>query len=166
MTASTGPLTCTKFVTSCSTKTKPFSPNRWEMLSTLPVSRLSMATTSSPRPTSVSQMCEPRKPAPPVTTMRATGSAPPDGVVGEATPADGRRVEQVAGVDQSPFGHEATDLLEVEPAELVPLGEHDEHRCALARGVGIGCHLEAVDRASYCGVVGPQAGAALLQLVH
>src|SRR5207248_4537975 len=136
------------------------------MFSTLPVSRLSMATTSSPRPTSVSQMCEPRKPAPPVTTMRATTSAPPDGVVGEAPPADGRWVEQVAGVDQSPLGHEATDLLEVEPAELVPLREHDQHRCALARRVGVGCHLETVDRPCDGRVIGPQTGTALLQLVH
>src|SRR5436305_12045713 len=48
-------------------------------------------------------------------------SAPPDGVVGEATAADGCRVEEVAGVDQPPLGHQAPDLLEVEPAKLVPL---------------------------------------------
>src|SRR3546814_3859686 len=41
------------------------------MLSTEPVTRLSMATTSSPRSSSAWQRCEPRKPAPPVTTTRA-----------------------------------------------------------------------------------------------
>src|SRR6476469_5612077 len=101
------------------------------MFSTLPVSRLSMATTSSPRCTSASQMCDPRKPAAPVTTMRAT-SAPAHGVVGKAAAANGRGVEQVAGVDEAAFGHDPADLLEVQPAELVPPGEHAQHGCVLA----------------------------------
>src|SRR4051794_11157352 len=122
MTASTGPLTCTKLVTSCSTNTKPFSPNRCEMFSILPVSRLSMATTSLPRASSASQRCDPRNPAPPVTTTRVT-SAPADAVVDEAAAAHGGRVEQVAGVDHPALGHQPADLVEVEPPKLVPLGE-------------------------------------------
>src|SRR4051794_39510149 len=158
MTASTRPLTWTKLVTSCSTNTKPFSPKRWEMLSIDPVSRLSMATTSSPRASSASQRCEPRKPAPPVTTTRATlRSAPPDAVVREAAPADCGRIEQVPGVDDAALGHQAADLVEVEPPELVPLGQHQEDGRVLAGRVRIGRHLEAVDLAGHGRVVGADA---------
>src|SRR3954451_24206789 len=165
MTASTGPLTWTKLVTSCSTNTNPFSPNKWEMFSTDPVRRLSMATTSSPRRTSDSQMWDPRKPAPPVTTMRAT-SAPADGVVGEAPAADGGGVEQVAAVHQTAFGHHAADFLEVEPPELVPLREHEQHGRPFARRVGIGGHLEAVDALGHGRVIGPDAGPALAEAIQ
>src|SRR5262245_30631131 len=43
---------------------------RWAMFAIAPVRRLSMPTTESPRSSSVSQRCEPMKPAAPVTTMR------------------------------------------------------------------------------------------------
>src|SRR5258706_8757464 len=43
-------------------------PARCEMLSVLPVMRLSMAMTRCPSARSRSDRCEPRKPAPPVTT--------------------------------------------------------------------------------------------------
>src|SRR4051812_40024762 len=121
MTASIRPLTCTKLVTSCSTNTKPFSPNRCEMFSMLPVRRLSMATTSSPRASNASQRCDPRNPAPPVTTTRAT-SAPADAVVGEAAAANSSGVEQIASVDHPALGHQPADLVEVEPPKFVPLG--------------------------------------------
>src|SRR5439155_15814061 len=153
-------------MTSYSTKTKPFSPKRWEMLSTDPVRRLSMATTSSPRRISASQMCDPRKPAPPVTTTRPTPSAPTDGVVGEAAAADGGRVEEVAGVDQTARGQQPADFLEVEPPELVPLREHEQHGRPFARCVRVGRHLEAVHAVGDSRVVGPNAGAALLEAVQ
>ena len=44
-------------------------------------------------------------------------------------------VEEVARVDDVPAGHQVGDLVDVEPAELVPLGEHGEHLGALHRGV-------------------------------
>ena len=72
------------------------------MLSTLPVTRLSMATTSSPRSSSASQRCEPRNPAPPVTTIRPSiRPRPMRRCVRRSRGGRSarRRVEQVAGVD-------------------------------------------------------------------
>src|SRR5438552_7747725 len=136
------------------------------MLSTDPVRRLSMATTSSPRRISASQMCDPTNPAPPVTTTRATSSAPSDGVVGEAPAADSGRVEKIAGIDQAALRHQPADLLEVEPPELVPLGEHEQHRRPFAGRVGVGRHLQAVDTVGDGGVVSPDTSTALLEAVQ
>ena len=90
-------------------------------------------TTWSPRASSARHRCEPRKPAPPVTTTRAHSGRPMP-VVGEAAPAHGRRVEEVAGSRRSagPVSS-AAHLVEVEPAELVPLGEHGHHLGARRR---------------------------------
>ena len=74
--------------------------------------------------------------------MTTRAIRPPDALVREAPPASGRAVEQVAGVDDARLGHEPDHLVEVEPLELVPLGEHGEHRRTLAGGVGVGHHLE------------------------
>src|SRR5262245_46099639 len=46
------------------------SERRWAMLPMSPVIRLSMPMTESPRASSVSQRCDPMKPAAPVTTIR------------------------------------------------------------------------------------------------
>src|SRR4051812_41269174 len=52
-------------------------PARCAMLSTLPVSRLSMPTTVQPRSSSVSDRCDPMKPAAPVmTALGMCGSSP------------------------------------------------------------------------------------------
>ena len=42
-------------------------------------------------------------------------------------------IEQVAGVDDRGRRHRRAHAVEVEPAELVPLGEHREHVRAVAR---------------------------------
>src|ERR1039458_3453487 len=55
-------------VTSCSINLKPRLPPKCEMLSTAPVTKLSMPTTLCPRANNRSTRCEPRKPAAPVTT--------------------------------------------------------------------------------------------------
>src|SRR5262245_42401879 len=55
-------------VTSCWMNLKSGLPPRWAMLSTEPVTKLSMAMTLWPRASSRSTRWEPRKPAPPVTT--------------------------------------------------------------------------------------------------
>src|SRR4029453_1595948 len=47
---------------------------RWAMLCMSPVSRLSMPTTEWPRSRSVSQRCDPMKPAAPVTTVLGMGT--------------------------------------------------------------------------------------------
>ena len=105
-------------------------------LSARPVDRSSTQTTSSPRATRAVAEMRAEEPRPPVTTTRryAPRTAPrpdrahrrPDAHVGEAQPAHGGRVEQVAGVDHGRLGQQVADLGEVEPAELVPLGEHDD----------------------------------------
>src|SRR3990172_7566708 len=58
-----------KLETSCLIKRKSSLPARWAMLSTLPVTRLSMAITWWPSWSRRSQRCEPTNPAPPVTTI-------------------------------------------------------------------------------------------------
>src|SRR5215217_4324176 len=93
-----------------------------------PVARLSMATTSSPRSSRESQRWEPRNPAPPVTTTRrpllpATRLLATEADVAEAATADRGRLEQVPGVDDDRRAHEAGHGGELEPAELVPLGQ-------------------------------------------
>src|SRR6266498_3223625 len=58
-----------KLVTSCLTNRNRGS-RRWAMLSSVPVTRLSMQTTSQPRASRKSQRWEPMNPAPPVTRTR------------------------------------------------------------------------------------------------
>src|SRR3990172_1439821 len=58
-----------KLETSCLMKRKSSLPARWAMLSTLPVTKLSIATTWWPSWSRRSQRCEPTNPAPPVTTI-------------------------------------------------------------------------------------------------
>src|SRR5829696_6697422 len=108
------------------------------MFSSRPVARLSMATTSSPRSRSESQRWEPRNPAPPVTTTRRPlmRSLAAEADVGEPAAADGGGLEQVPGVDDDGRAHEPGDGGELQPAELVPLGEHHQDVGPLARGVG------------------------------
>ena len=132
------------------------------MFSTAPVTRLSIATTSSPRSSSARQRCEPRNPAPPVTTTRAMVGIvsdrfdacavrrperatvrrrrwAADAVVAEPGGADGARVEQVARVDDHRAGrHQRGDLVEVDLGELRPLGGDHEH-VAPARRLGGTC---------------------------
>src|SRR6478672_6453559 len=102
-------------------KVKPRVPKRSSMLVIDPVTRLSRHTTWSPRSSSARQRCDPRKPAPPVTTTRAM-SEPTDAGDREAPTTERLPVEQVAGVDDGRLAQRRGHLVEVEPAELVPLG--------------------------------------------
>src|SRR5687768_6891398 len=128
-TASTGPGTWRKLLTSECTKVNSRWPESPARLSRLPVTRLSTATTVSPRSSSFRLRCEPRKPAPPVTTTRLIarppgrsmaswsglpGRSPTDPFVGEAPPAQGGGVEEVAGVDHARLLHGRRHLGEVE----------------------------------------------------
>ena len=145
ITTSTGAVDLDALLTSCSTKVKPGRcDERARRCAASPVTRLSTATTSSPRSSSASQRCEPRNPAPPVTTTRRHQLAA-DAAVLEAAPRERGPVEQVAGVDDLAGGHQVRHLVDVEPAELVPLGEHDEHLGALDRGVRVVDHLDALE---------------------
>src|SRR5690606_31297874 len=100
--------------TSWRTNVKRSRPKRCSMLSADPVIRLSTATTSSPASSSAWHRCEPRNPAPPVTTTRrpATSGAT-DALVHEPGAHPGGAVEQVAPVHELAGGHEAGDLLDV-----------------------------------------------------
>ena len=57
-------------VTSCLINSKYGLPSKWRMLSLEPVNRLSTQMTSFPSSSNLSQRCDPRKPAPPVTNIR------------------------------------------------------------------------------------------------
>src|SRR6476659_6283622 len=109
-----------------------------------PVIRLSRQTTSSPRSSSRSQRCEPRKPAPPVTTTRAT-SGPTDALIDEPAAQEGGAIHQVAGVDHPLGGHGLADLAGVPPLEPGPRGEDGEDLGAGTGGVGVGGDLDAVE---------------------
>src|SRR5687767_1363154 len=187
-TASTGPGTWRKLLTSECTNVNCGCPERPARLSRLPVTRLSTATTVSPRSSSFRHRCEPRKPAPPVRTTRLIdrppgrlmtswtglpGRSSTYAYVGEAPPAQGGGVEEVAGVDHAGLFHGGGDLGEVQPAELVPLGQHDQHCRSLADAVRVAGHLDAVqpgvrrprgDR--HRRVVGPDLGAQRPQAVQ
>src|SRR5690349_4041280 len=125
----------------------PGAPKRCSMLCTVPVTRLSSTTTWSPRASSASHRCDPMKPAPPVTTTRriSAPSVPADSGVGEAAPAQRFTVEQVASVDYRALTHRLADLVEVEPLELVPLGQHDEGGRPVARRIRIAGQHDAFE---------------------
>ena len=106
------------------------------MLLTEPVTRLSTAITRSPRSSSARHRCEPRNPAPPVTTTRATRYLPMPWYSNPARRHSLRSSRLRASTTARP-GHPDGDLAGIEPAVVVPLGEHDEHVGALGRLVRI-----------------------------
>src|ERR687897_3039489 len=114
-----------------------------------------MATTSSPRSSSASHMCEPRNPPPPVTTTRAIGtlrlrsSGSADGLVDESSPFERVSVEQIPCVYHSRHGEHLFNLGEVKPAKLIPLREDEQYVRPVAGAVGVVGDLDAVkDRSS------------------
>src|SRR4051794_38789213 len=120
------------------------------MFRTAPVTRLSSTTTSSPRASSASHKWEPRKPPPPLTTTRAirrayVRSCAPDALVVEASTAQRLTVEEVAAVDDTRRGQCVGHLVEIEPLELVPLREHEQHLGTETGGVGISSDLDALE---------------------
>ena len=76
---------------------------------------------------------------------------PPDALVREAPAAHRGRIEQVAGVDDRGAAHRVAHPVEVEPAELVPLGEQHDRVGARRRVVGVGAQLDARERARAAG---------------
>src|SRR5947209_15844937 len=88
------------------------------MFAAVPVTRLSTHTTCQPSASSRSQRCEPRKPAPPVTTARKLGAT--DAAVNEAPFPHRLRVEDVATVDDDGAAHQTFDAIQVELSKFVP----------------------------------------------
>src|SRR5262252_10527845 len=127
-TASSGPSTKMKCVTSWRTKRNRFSGSRCAMLRGFPVRRLSIAITSWPSARRRSQRWLPRKPAPPVTStlMRLPFSRPSDALVAPAVDPHLAGLVDVPQVDHDGLLHPRGEAWQVERAELVPLGrEHD-----------------------------------------
>src|SRR5712692_7981429 len=155
-TASTGPSRKSGSLTLCWTDSNDLLSRSCAMFLVVPVTRLSTQTTFQPSFSNRSQRCDPRKPAPPVTTARKSGTA--DAPVDEAAFAHCLGVEDVAAVDDHGTAHQALDAIEVEVAKLVPLGD-DEQRVRTGRhGVGVlavldRVHLRLEDR-HRLGVVG------------
>src|SRR2546425_7583237 len=122
---STGPSTPMYSVTSCRTNAKPGRPRRCSMFSTEPVMRLSMQTTSAPRPRRNSHRCEPMKPAPPVTRTRIESGrkdGPAADRVGlEAEPTHALGLPHVAAVEDDRPTHQGTHPFQVEGLDIVPL---------------------------------------------
>src|SRR6266513_5034535 len=94
------------------------------MFEAAPVTRLSTHTTCQPSASSRSLRCDPRKPAPPVTTARKLGAA--DAAIDEAAFPHRPGVEDVAAVDDDGAAHQALDAIEVELSKFVPLGDDQE----------------------------------------
>src|ERR1700675_1185918 len=130
-----------KLVTSYSTKTKRGSW-MWAMLSSEPVRRLSMQTTSQPFARRKSQRWEPMNPAPPVTRTRTQAPSgrqdgfPSDRVVLEAEAPHPLRLPEVAAVEDHGALEQAAQPLEVEVLELVPLRHQHDRVRSLVRLVG------------------------------
>src|SRR5205807_4390879 len=119
---------------------------RWTMFSDAPVTKLSTQTSFQPSANKRSHRCDPRKPAPPVTTARRPPPCPPpngegilgatDAAVDKTAVAHGLRVEDVPAVDDNRPTHQALHAIEIELSELVPFGHHQQCVGALCHGVG------------------------------
>src|SRR5215469_18916689 len=109
-------------------------------LASFPVNRLSRQSTEWPSAIKASQRCEPRKPAPPVTTARMTlprnpfwtkqscmsHGFSPDAVVGEAVLAHKRELEHVAPIQDDRMLHRSFQPWQINRAELAPVCQNQE----------------------------------------
>src|SRR4051812_27579937 len=76
----------------------------------------------------------------PVTAFRPGSSGTSDAEVDEATFAHPSRIEDVPAIEDNGLLHQLLHSLEVRPAELVPLGQHEETvrlLQGLVRGLGV-----------------------------
>src|SRR5712692_3073136 len=95
-------------------------------LSREPVMKLSSASTRMPRFSRASHRCDPMKPAPPEMTALCLLLVAADTPISETEIAHHLRVVDVAAVDDHRPAHRGFDAAEVEPAELVPLRDHNQ----------------------------------------
>src|SRR3989475_11057621 len=111
-------------------------------LSREPVMKLSSDSTRVPRASRASHRCEPMNPAPPETTARSLLLVAAYTSVGEAESAHVLRVIDVAPVDDHRTAHRRLDPAEVELAELVPFGHHDQRVRAIGESIRITAVLD------------------------
>src|ERR1041385_6970773 len=99
-----------KFVTSWCTKLKRGFPMRWAMFDGSPVMRLSTQTTVCPSARRRSHRCEPRTPAPPVTTLTRSDAgmvrSPADAEVVESLLGEYRRIVDISSVENNVAAHD------------------------------------------------------------
>src|SRR3989475_7016052 len=111
-------------------------------LSREPVMKLSSDSTRVPRASRASHRCEPMNPAPPETTARSLWLVAAYASVGEAESAHVLRVIDVAPVDDHRTAHRRLDPAEVELAELVPFGDHNQRVRAIGESIRITAVLD------------------------
>src|SRR5215472_11831193 len=102
-------------VTSICWNVKSGSSRWWATLSKLPIERLSMAITRSPRAINASTTCEPMKPAAPVTATASPSAMPP------IVAATNCYIAQPGGLDRLLVEHIATVQHELATLEPRPL---------------------------------------------
>src|SRR4051812_9738486 len=131
------------------------------MLRRVPGKKLSTQRTSCPCAINRSQRCEPRNPAPPVTSifltwpslsLRATRflpagdlaftwqpscPRPSDGNISESVAAYFGRIEDVAKVDEDKGGHLLLDPFKIEGPESIPLGDDHQGIATFRAGVRV-----------------------------
>src|ERR1700730_10194130 len=130
----------------------PNSAGRWSLR---PVNYLSTHKTSSPWARSRSHRCEPKNPAPPVTRTRLATTLmaglsrqgpqrrrravcrAADAQIGETGGRHLLGLVDVAQIDHQRARQGALDAAEIEPAELVPLGQQHQCRGPLHRLIGV-----------------------------
>src|SRR5262245_34772526 len=115
---------------SCSRNMNFGLANNGAMLSRSPVSRLSTQMTSWPSRRKRSQRCDPMKPAPPVTRMRAISALyhrrTSDREIREAHLAHRLRFPKVSAVEDHRFLEHSADAIEIGTAKFVPLGNDEQ----------------------------------------
>src|SRR5438105_12344818 len=138
----------------------PLRPWRCATFWATPVTRLSTQRTCQPSSSSRSQRCEPRKPAPPVTTARIVRWKPPppypstegegnksgsaDASVDKTELAHNVRFVQVPAVDDNRPPHHSLHPLEVQLAKFLPLGDEQNRIRPVGRFICIATVLDVV----------------------
>src|SRR5258708_5796243 len=128
-------------LTSCRTKLIPGFAREADMFASVPVMRLSTQTTSQPSLSRRRQRCDPRNPAPPVTTARPAarspevspmlsaeegGSAAADASIDETEVTHLVRFPDISAVDDHGASHAGSEALQVDAAKLIPLRQDSQ----------------------------------------
>src|SRR5258707_5172483 len=112
---------------------------RWAMFDGSPVRRLSMQMTVCPSARRRSHRCQPRNPAPPVTTLTRSEAgmirSPADAEVVECLLGEDRRIVDIPSVENDVPAHDRFHPIEVGPAEDIPFREDQEPVCIPEGGI-------------------------------
>src|SRR5579864_1700373 len=115
------------WLTSICRNSKSGWPSNDRRFSRDPVMKLSSASTAMPRSRSASHRCEPMNPEPPETTALSFPELlAADPSIGETEASHDGGVVDVATVDHDRLAHRSFEAWQVEVAELVPFGDHDQ----------------------------------------